>query len=198
MSELSKAFDDLHAGLASLVSDEDLRNAGYREYFPGYFVEDPRYSHTAEDRYLMDHPNPPKKIGKHPLRTLRVKSRGPAWDEEQFTGFDPNKEYEARRYLETRSPSPRVEDAAADVGGRTTDLWLCLVCRKTFALYPSEKAWRRTILGIRVRIVFRQPVACSNCRMFRQQSTRIEAYKKNGFFYRWVAEVSRLRRLLRW
>lgn len=50
---------------------------------------------------------------------------------------------------------------------RTMGLYLCQLCRKGFARWPSERAFRRMLLGVSITFVFRTPYACSNCRIFR-------------------------------
>lgn len=50
---------------------------------------------------------------------------------------------------------------------RIMGLYRCRVCRNGFARWPSERAWRRMILGVSMTFVFRAPFACSPCRLLR-------------------------------
>lgn len=202
-----------------VITDEYLRAKGLKEVYPGYFEGDPRYENsgfTAEDRYLYDHPGTPKNVSKLSSRLPRNHDRTkPAWDEEQFIG--------SQDWVDTQPSTPMTRHVCdtepADVHAGYVEfepkqnfqgLWLCLVCRRDFARFPSEKAWRKEILGVRLSIVFRSPLACANCRVFRQNETKIFGHQGYRDFWGWVfalvqgeyfelvAKHSWGRRLYRW
>ena len=158
--------------LRKMITDDRLRELGYKEYRPGYFYDDPRHPHySPEDRYLMDHPGPdwktkPSLADQRPqLRALREADLAGA----QYSGG----EIERTSSLPLPRPPAPFPVASLDEeepqDSRMTGLWVCRLCRKDFARWPTERAWRRDIFGLRLTIIFRSPLACTNCRLHRQK-----------------------------
>lgn len=171
------------------LTDDDVRNLGYKESeeYPGYFVNDPRHpGWTVQDRYLMDHPGPnwrTKPQVKTPTpyhqRGMNSMTDTPVWDDMQFGGQDvsdwapppkprptivPVKSGDAEKILRTKHDYDLDPDE--DITSRVSGLWVCRICRKNFALWPSERALRFDKLGIQFTVIFRAPFACTNCRVF--------------------------------
>lgn len=70
---------------------------------------------------------------------------------------------------ETYNLRPEADRATIPVqatAGKFSGIWLCRSCRKQPALWPHEKAWRWKIWGVTGTIVFRSPLACTDCRVF--------------------------------
>lgn len=152
--------------------------------YPGYYYDDPRYPPIQpEDRYLMDHPGPdwrtkPKRDDPRP-RTL------------------PEQAAEHRRYVRqnielvpTPTPTPEVEIpfVQPDTPMKQYGFWLCRVCRKAMAIYPSEIAWRWKLLGLQGTVVFRAPLACPNCRIMRQSA--VKALGRQDHRRTWMAIIA--------
>jgi hypothetical protein len=164
------------------LTDEDVRAMGCKEVYPGYFQDDPRHPYfNAEDRYQMDHPTRPewklrewKTEMKRAIRQELTPSR--QWDEEQFTG-----EPTPTESLPPRS-APKIvpitireaegviraeyDDLTSEAKTRQSGFWICRICRKSLALWPSERALRLKLFGLSLTVVFRSPIACTNCRVF--------------------------------
>lgn len=158
----------------------------------------------------------PKKIWDIPPRLPRNRDRTkPAWDDEQFTGDTDRRDTPlytpmTQHVCDTEPADVRAEYVEFEPKQNFQGLWLCLVCRRNFARFPSEKAWRKEILGVRLSVVFRSPLACANCRVFRQDETKILGHQGYRDFWGWVfalvqgeyfesvAKHSWGRRLYRW
>lgn len=59
------------------------------------------------------------------------------------------------------------DSAVPETPPKLSGLYICRVCTKSFARYPRERALRLTVWGTQLTWVFRSPIACSNCRVFR-------------------------------
>jgi hypothetical protein len=158
------------------MTDEEVRALGYKESvdYPGYFENDPRHPFfTVADRYLMDHPGPDWKTKERASK----RTRPCAWDEEQLfgkptpTGDSPPRSVkkivpitfkEAEGVLTAESH----ESSYFDPRLRQSGFWICRICRKALALWPSERALRLKLFGLSITLVFRSPLACTNCRVF--------------------------------
>jgi hypothetical protein len=161
------------------LTDEDVRAMGKKEVYPGYFADDPRHPYfNVEDRYLMDHPGPDWKTKKKLIRDelSPYRGKGVGWDEEQFTGetmpteslpprpapkIVPIKTGEAEQVVKEAFDTPFEVPRTKQSG-----LWICRICRKKLALWPSERALRLKPFGLSVTLVFRSPIACTNCRVY--------------------------------
>jgi hypothetical protein len=167
------------------LTDEDVRAMGKIEIYPGYFKDDPRHPYfTAEDRYLMDHPGPDWKTKERAPKTYRPYHFRPgedriadAWDEEQLFGqptpteslpprpvpqIVPIHTGEAEQVIRTEYSDSIFESPKT----RQSGFWICRICRKALARWPSERALRLKPFGLSITVVFRSPIACTNCRVF--------------------------------
>lgn len=162
------------------LTDEDVRSMGCKEVYPGYFEDDPRHPFfSAEDRYLMDHHGPDwktkPKLQRNPDQPYRGKGVG--WDEEQLFGQETPVDSLSPR------PAPKIvpltfreaegvikaeshKFSYFDPRIRQSGIWICRICRKALALWPSERALRLKLFGLSLTLVFRSPLACTNCRIF--------------------------------
>jgi hypothetical protein len=163
------------------LTDEDVRAMGRKEVYPGYFEDDPRHPFfSVEDRYLMDHPGPEWKTGgwktkKRAIREELTPSR--QWDEEQFTGEPmPTESLPPRpapkivpittREAEGVITAESYADSFVEPRLQQSGLWICRICRKKLAIWPFERALRFKLFGLSLTVVFRSPIACTNCRVF--------------------------------
>lgn len=213
-----------HEAYLATVTDESLREAGYKEPYPGYFVEDPRHpGWNVYDRYLIDHPGPDWKTKPNlndAAQALKAKrlSGMPAWDDDQIQGqsleaWQPKQSSlpppPTRRVLQTpatklfASPAdPRVVlEIEEPAPTKYSAIWLCQICHRKPALWPTERYWRRSWFGILVTLVFRSPVACTDCRVFNQQATHtVDLWGRRPFWQKVISfweEPRLLRRLIR-
>jgi hypothetical protein len=163
------------------MTDEEVREMGLKEVYPGYFQDDPRHPYwNVEDRYRMDHPGPDwktkPKLQRDPDQPYRGKGVG--WDEEQFSGTpwhpEPLPPRPVRKIIPISSgDAERVaqalrheSDPFIEPSIRQSGFWICRICRKALALWPSERALRLKPFGLSLTVVFRSPLACTNCRIF--------------------------------
>jgi len=93
--------------------------------------------------------------------------------------------------LEIEEPAPTKYSA----------IWLCQICSKKPALWPTERYWRRSWFGILVTLVFRSPVACTDCRVFNQPATHtVDLWGRRPFWQKVISfweEPRLLRRCIR-
>lgn len=187
-------------------TDEEVQALHLKEYAPGYYYDDPRYpSIGPEDRYLMDHPGPDFRT-KPPLseeeqeqrweRKRRRRAGEPPYDEDLIGGptvddwapvpprplpkILPVTQGEADRIIQQRA-APENDDDSPHL--KTSGLWICRVCRKKFALWPSERAFRAFPYGLHITVVFRAPIACTNCRVFEQRVVQILGHQDHRDFW---------------
>lgn len=189
---------ETHERWLASITDETLRTADYKEPYPGYFEGDPRHPNfSAEDRYLMDHPGPDWRTK---LDLRREPRRLNQWDDEQFNGGnvepkkipvssvdEPAKPPTATirfRPLTSRD-TPPISWEEIETTSKIMGLYLCAVCRRNFALWPSERALRTTLLGVQLTAVIRAPFCCTNCRFF--QFKIIQALGHEGWRPFWQA-----------
>lgn len=66
---------------------------------------------------------------------------------------------------------------------RILGLYRCQICRNGFARWPSERAWRRLVLGVSLTVVFRRPFACSSCRLLRQDEVAVMGATRSRRFW---------------
>jgi hypothetical protein len=176
---------------------EKLRELGYTESkeYPGYFENDPRYpQYSVEDRYLMDHPGLDWKTKPSLANAPRVLKQklgsdpSQQWDDEQFSGqpleawtpperprpvIVPVRSGEAEKILQNRvGRIGDTESLGGKASARLSGLWVCRICRKNFALWPSERALRLSLFGLNLTLVFRSPIACTQCRVMEQATVR--------------------------
>lgn len=208
------------------ITDEELRERGYKEPWPGYFEDDPRHpGWTAQDRYLFDHPGPdwrtkPAVIrGKDDLLPRHRPKKGePMWDDDQLFGTNVDdwnpKPTQTNNVLDTyqetpeQAPNVRHLLETTQPKQRSSGFWICRICRDKLALWPHEIAWRRMILGIYFTVVLRSPLVCTNCRIMRQEQLNVLADQDYRPFWRavhavvtgtdYAAQGPWVTRLLRW
>jgi hypothetical protein len=173
-AEWDRVYEGRELDQSILMTDEQVKALGLKEYKPGYYYHDPRYPRLdPETRYLLDHPERvswvDRRPGAPPPRFVpEFQARSPRWAEDMFAG-DPEElaqRTEPKR-VPVRSVSSESRFFSEDLPIRTTSLWLCQVCRKAFALWPREISWRRMVWGVRVSLVLRAPYVCTNCRIMR-------------------------------
>lgn len=195
-------------------TEEEVQALNLKEYAPGYYYDDPRYpSIGPEDRYLMDHPGPdfrtkPSLADKaQELKRKRLAGE-PRYDSDLIDGptvddwkptprplpkIIPVTQGEADRIIQQRV-APENEDGSPHL--KTSGLWICRVCRKKFALWPSERAFRAFPYGVHITIVFRSPIACTNCRVFEQRVVQVLGHQDHRDFWNrridfWERKASR-------
>jgi hypothetical protein len=86
------------------------------------------------------------------------------------------------------SLEPR-EDFEPNEKPRTSGLYLCRVCSRTFALWPTERALRFHKWGLSWTLVFRSPFACTNCRILNQRTVQALGREDHRIFWRNVIAV---------
>lgn len=176
--EYDDAWNELDRTL--VLTDDEVRTMGHKEYKPGYFVDDPRYPGWAvEDRYLYDHPGPDWKTKPPLAEEDRPYERGVGKAqfraEQRIYESDGDESLQAVPRPETYNLRPEADRATIPVqatAGKFSGIWLCRSCRKQPALWPHEKAWRWKIWGVTGTIVFRSPLACTDCRVFNFRVTQ--------------------------
>lgn len=200
--QYDREIAELEARFAAVqaMTDEDVRAAGYKEstQYPGYFINDPRHPNfSAEERYLMDHPGPD-------WRTKpRLTPNKTVWDDEQFAGQDivtwdvppvtppkiiPVRSGNAEAILREATPD-QVIGYGTEATKRVMGLWVCRVCRKSFALWPRERAWRFETWGIRAAFVLRSPIACLTCRLWHAPTVARLAHATEHPVQVWLVRV---------
>ena len=149
---------------------------------------------TEEDRYLYDHPGPPKITTPQPRRMVRPmigRWQTEHWDDEQLSGqnLDDWQPEPRSTKVGTRTPyepSGQINVDPIEHHRRYTALWLCQVCRQALALWPTEKSWMLKVFGLRMTFVFRAPIACTQCRMIEFKAVQTIGHQDYRDLWTWL------------